>query len=94
MQGEQCSLSQDRQLEARSRLEQAAERDVTPSVDAPADGLRELGCQIASSGLSERATVDVAHADRALVPFGNGGYAVYQVTKIASVMLKTVPIAR
>lgn len=74
--------------------EQAAGRGVAPSVASAANGLRELSRQITASGFPAGTTRDTAHADRVLVPFGNAGYAVYQVAKNATAKLKTVLIAR
>ena len=55
--------------------------------------LQELGRSIEASGFPAGTIADT-NPDRVLVPFGNGGYAVYQVVKNGNAVLRNVLIAR
>jgi hypothetical protein len=66
--------------------QRAAERGISPDAKTAADSLRNLSREITQKGWPEDAIQDAAHADRVLVPFGNNGYAVYQVLKNGSLV--------
>jgi hypothetical protein len=81
-----------------SNLQHAVDRAVQHGVFSTraeaTERLRQLTRRITDSGLPEGAIRDTARADRVLVPIGNSGMAVYQVSKNGTAKLKTVLIAK
>lgn len=76
-------------------VERAVEHGVSTDTKAAADALRDLSQQITKAKAFPAGTIaDTAHVDRVLVPFGEGGYAVYQVGANGTAKLKTVLEAR
>lgn len=73
--------------------DQAAERLGFDNVQSARAALQELGRSIETSGFPE-GTIPDSNPGRVLVPFGNGGYAVYQIAKNGNAVLKTVLVAR
>ena len=57
------------------------------------EALREVSRFITQNGFSANSLTDTIRADRILVPFGNGDFAVYQMAKNGTAKLKTVLIA-
>jgi len=73
-------------------IERAVQRNIFPNKDVAAESLRNLTKQIDKNGFPANAIQDTAHADRVLVPIGNGGLAVYQVGANGTAKLKTTLI--
>ncbi len=73
---------------------QAADRLGFGSVSEARSALQELGHNIESDGFPEGTIPDTSRGDRLLVPFGEGGYAVYQIMANGNAVLKTVLIQR
>jgi hypothetical protein len=69
---------------------QAVERLGFGSVQDARAALQELGQSINSEGFPEGTIPDTARTDRVLVPFGDDGYAVYQIRPNGNAVLKTV----
>jgi hypothetical protein len=71
----------------------AVERLGFPTPAAAREALQALGNSIEQSGLPA-GTIDDTNASRILVPFGNGGYAVYQIMPNGNAVLRNVLNAR
>jgi hypothetical protein len=69
---------------------QALQRLGFGSVGDARSALQQLGQSIESDGFPEGTILDTAHGDRLLVPFGDNGYAVYQIKPNGNAVLKTV----
>ncbi len=71
-------------------IERAVERGIFPNAAEARTGLESLSARIGKEGFPEGAILDTAHADRVLVPLGEGGMAVYQVGANGTAKLKTI----
>jgi hypothetical protein len=56
--------------------------------------VRQLGDSIEANGFPEGTIPDTARSDRVLVPFGENGYAVYQIANNGNAVFKTILTAR
>jgi hypothetical protein len=74
--------------------DQAVERGVYPDAKTASDALKALTKSLKKNGFPDGTIKDTAHLDRVLVPTGNNGMAVYQVTKNGTAKLKTTLIAK
>jgi len=76
-------------------IKQGVERGIFPNAKVAGEALRNLSKELTETGAFPVGTLpDTAHADRFLVPVGEGGLAVYQLLKNGTARLKTVLIAR
>lgn len=73
--------------------EQAVNRLGFENVRSARSALQDLGQTIQSKGFPAGTIADT-NPGRLLVPFGDGGYAVYQIAKNGNAVLKTVLIAK
>ncbi len=74
--------------------EERAARAGFESVQSAQVSVRQLGESIESDGFPEGTIPDTAREDRVLVPFGDNGYAVYQIAKNGNAVFKTILTAR
>jgi hypothetical protein len=64
------------------------------TVQSAQASVRQLGESIGTDGFPEGTIPDTARSDRVLVPFGEDGYAVYQIAKNGNAVFKTILTAR
>jgi RHS repeat-associated protein len=74
--------------------QRAIERGFSGGADEAANALRQLSREITENGFPSGTISDTAKANRVLVPFKDGLYAVYQVGANGTAKLKTVLIAK
>ena len=74
--------------------EERAARAGFDTVQSAQAAVRQLGESIGTDGFPEGTIPDTARSDRLLVPFGDNGYAVYQIAKNGNAVFKTILIAR
>jgi hypothetical protein len=74
--------------------EERAARAGFDTVQSAQAAVRQLGESIGTDGFPEGTISDTARSDRLLVPFGENGYAVYQIAKNGNAVFKTILTAR
>ena len=67
-----------------------AERAGFSSVQEARSAVRDLGKSIETNGFPEGTIPDTVRSDRVLVPFGQGGYVVYQIKPNGNAVFKTI----
>jgi hypothetical protein len=75
-------------------IERGVQRGIFGNAKQARNELKRLTKSIRKNGLPEGTIPDPAHADRVLVPIGNGGMAVYQIGKNGTAKLKNTLIAK
>ena len=74
--------------------EERAARAGFDTVQSAQASVRELGESIGADGFPEGTIPDTVRSDLVLVPFGENGYAVYQIAKNGNAVFKTILTAR
>jgi hypothetical protein len=74
--------------------EERAARAGFDTVQSAQAAVRQLGESIGTDGFPEGTISDAARSGRLLVPFGENGYAVYQIAKNGNAVFKTILTAR
>jgi hypothetical protein len=73
-------------------VERAVERGIFKNPKEASAAIKSISEEIGRTGFPKGTIPDPAHADRVLVPIGNGGRVVYQIAKNETAKLKTVLI--
>lgn len=74
--------------------EERAARAGFDTVQSAQASVRELGESVGTDGFPEGTIPDTARSDRVLVPFGENGYAVYQIAWNGNAVFKTILTTR